>query len=147
MKRKIFRSLDEKDIDVLMEIEKSFPNPWPLEAFFIEMEGQYNHSIGLEVDDILVGYLFYSSYPDEININHFAINPDYRRQGYASDIMDYLIEKMTKKQLLYLEVSVDNKPAIKLYEKYGLKIISRRKDYYGQGQDAYIMQRDRKESL
>lgn len=141
MENKYFRELEEKDIDRLVEIEKFFPNPWPLEAFFIEFEGEHSKTIGLEVDDKLIGYMFYSDYLDEININHFAIHPEYRRQGYASDIMNELIRKMKKKQIIYLEVHTENTAAINLYKKFGLEILYTRKNYYGLGEDAYIMQK------
>ncbi len=141
MENKYYRNLEEKDIDTLVEIEKFFPNPWPLEAFFIEFEGENNKTIGLEVDNKLIGYMFYSDYLDEININHFAIHPDFRRRGYASDIMNELIRRMKKKQIIYLEVSTENLAAINLYKKFGLEILYTRKNYYGLGEDAYIMQR------
>lgn len=144
MKNKIFRELEDGDIDYLLRVEESFPNPWPREAFFIEMDGEFNKNLALEVDDVLVGYVFYSAYDDEININHFAIDPDHRRKGYASDILNELLSRMKARQLLYLEVNTTNEAAIRLYEKFGLRIISTRKNYYGQGQDAYIMQKDRR---
>lgn len=147
MKRKTYREIEEKDIERLLDLEKNFPNPWPERAFFIELEGEFNKSIGLEVDDILVGYIFYSTYPDEININHFVIDPKYRRMGYASDILEYLFSELSKKQLVYLEVNTENTPAINLYKKFGLEIISTRKNYYGQGIDAFIMKKDRREAL
>lgn len=142
-----YRELEEKDIDILLEIEETFPNPWPKEAFFLEFEGQHNKSLGLEIDDELVGYMFYSSYFDEVNINHFAIAKDQRKKGYASLILQELLKKISKKQLLYLEVSTENKAAINLYKKHGLEIVRTRKNYYGQNQDAYIMQKNRKESI
>lgn len=145
--KKYFREIDEKDIEYLVEIEKTFPNPWPLKAFFLEMEGEFNKSLALCVDDILVGYLFYSEYLDEININHFAVDPKYRKMGYASEILKKLIKGMSRKQILYLEVHTENEAAINLYKKHGLEIIRTRKDYYSLGEDAYIMQLDRKEEL
>lgn len=145
--KKYFREIDEKDIECLVEIEKAFPNPWPLKAFFLEMEGEFNKSIALCIDDNLIGYIFYSEYLDEININHFVIDPKYRRMGYASEILNKLISGMTNKQLLYLEVHTKNKAAINLYKKHGLRIIRTRKNYYSLGEDAYIMQLDRKEEL
>lgn len=147
MKNKYFREIDEKDIEYLVEIEKAFPNPWPLQAFFLELEDEFNKTLGLCVDDVLVGYVFYSEFLDEININHFAVDPKYRRMGYASEILKKIIKGMSKKQLLYLEVNVENKPAINLYKKHGLEIIRTRKDYYSIGEDAYIMQLDRKEEI
>lgn len=142
-----YRELSINDLDEILDMEKDFHNPWSREAFLIEFDGEFNNSIGLEIDGLFVGYVFYSSYLDEVNINHFVIKKSERKKGYASLIMDELLRIMDPKQLLYLEVSVKNKKAINLYKKYGLEIIQIREDYYGKGQDAYIMQRDRKEDL
>lgn len=147
MSNREFVEIDEKYIDFLVEMEKDFQNPWPLEGFFLEMENEYTRSIGLCIDGILIGYMFYSEYMDEININHFVVDINYRKKGYASEIMQELFNRLTKKQLIYLEVRTDNTAAINLYKKFGLKIINTRKNYYTDGQDAYIMQRDRKEEL
>ncbi|MFM1564752.1 ribosomal protein S18-alanine N-acetyltransferase [Helcococcus ovis] len=147
MSNREFVEIDEKYIDFLVEMEKDFQNPWPLEGFFLEMENEYTRSIGLCIDGILVGYMFYSEYMDEININHFVVDINYRKKGYASEIMQELFNRLTKKQLIYLEVRTDNTAAINLYKKFGLEIINTRKNYYTDGQDAYIMQRDRKEEL
>lgn len=145
MENKYFRDLEEKDIDRLLEIEKFFPNPWPMEAFFIELEGEDNKTIGLEIDNVLIGYMFYSDYLDEININHFAIHPEYRRRGYASDIMNELNRRIKKNKVIYLEVHTENKAAINLYKKFGLEILYTRKNYYGLEEDAYIMQKGKLE--
>ncbi|MFM1540994.1 ribosomal protein S18-alanine N-acetyltransferase [Helcococcus ovis] len=147
MSNREFVEIDEKYIDFLVEMEKDFQNPWPLEGFFLEMENEYTRSIGLCIDGILIGYMFYSEYMDEININHFVVDINYRKKGYASEIMQELFNRLTKKQLIYLEVRTDNTAAINLYKKFGLEIINTRKNYYTDGQDAYIMQRDRKEEL
>lgn len=147
MSNREFVEIDEKYIDFLVEMEKDFQNPWPLEGFFLEMENEYTRSIGLCIDGILVGYMFYSEYLDEVNINHFVIDTKYRKKGYASEIMQELLNRLTKKQLIYLEVRTDNISAINLYKKFGLVIINTRKNYYSDGEDAYIMQRDRKEEL
>lgn len=147
MTKKVFREVTKDDIQELLEIEKTFPNPRPKEAFLIEFEGKYNKTLGLEIDYALIGYIFYSEYIDEININHFAIHPDFRRKGYASELMKKLIAKLSNEQIIYLEVNTTNLPAINLYKKFGLYILNTRKNYYSKGQDAYIMQSNRKESI
>jgi ribosomal-protein-alanine N-acetyltransferase len=43
---------------------------------------------------------------------------------------------------MLLEVRADNIAAISLYESFGFVINGRRRDYYGAGQDAVLMQRD-----
>lgn len=144
MTKKVIRELTVDDLDKLMEIEKNFPNPWPRKAFLLEMKGEFNKSIALEIDGELIAYIFYSEYFDEININHLAVDSKFRNKGYASLIMENLLNKTSENQLIYLEVNTKNLAAIKLYEKFGLEIINIRENYYGKGEDAYIMQKNRK---
>ncbi len=135
-----YRELTKNDIDELLIYEKHFPNPWSKEAFEVEFDSEFNKTLAIVNDNELIAYIFYSEYFDEININHFAVNPIYRRQGYATKLLNKLIETM-ENQLLYLEVNTENEAAINLYKKFGLEIIRTRRDYYGKDQDAYIMQK------
>jgi ribosomal protein S18 acetylase RimI-like enzyme len=43
---------------------------------------------------------------------------------------------------MMLEVGVENIGAIALYEKLGYQTIATRKNYYGQGQDAFVMRKE-----
>lgn len=138
--KEIYKELSIEDIDILLEYEEKFPNPWSKRSFEIEFEGEFNKTLALYIDGVLMSYIFYSEYLDEVNINHFATNPNYTQKGYGSKILDRLIKTM-RNQLLYLEVNTLNIKAINLYKKYGLKIIRIRENYYGKGQDAYIMQK------
>lgn len=133
------RELNHFDIERLLELEEQFENPWEAKAFELEFESEVTFGIGIDIDNELVAYLFYSEYLDEVNINNFAVDPKYHRQGLGSKLLDCLISKMDN-QLLYLEVETTNEKAINLYKKYGLEIISTRKNYYGKDRDAYIMQ-------
>lgn len=132
--------LNKEDIKELLIYEKNFPNPWSELAFLVEFDGEYNKTLAIRNEKEIIAYIFYSEYFDEININHFAVNPQYRRKGYATKLLKYLVNNMNN-QLLYLEVNTSNISAINLYKKFGLEIIRTRENYYGKGQDAYIMQK------
>lgn len=62
-----------------------------------------------------------------------------RREGIAIDLINSCIENMKKRgeKLLRLTVEVDNKPAIKAYEKSNFKIIGKCKESSGL---SYVMQ-------
>ena len=64
---------------------------------------------------------------------------EHRKKGIASKLMDMMINDDVKN--ITLEVNVKNQDAIKLYEKYGFKIVSVREKYYG-NDDAYLMIRE-----
>ncbi|MCM8529141.1 MAG: GNAT family N-acetyltransferase/peptidase C39 family protein [Lentisphaeraceae bacterium] len=72
-----------------------------------------------------------------------AVHPDYRKLGLAGKLLDYIEEVAQKKKAVYirLEVSVENKGAIKLYESKGYTVNSRKEDYYEDGTAALIYQK------
>ena len=91
------------------------------------------------INDQLVGFIHIQDLIDEIDIINIIINENYRRKGYASKLLDYVISISNNKKLI-LEVSSLNIPAINLYKKYGFEQINVRKGYYS-GSDALIMEK------
>ncbi len=90
-----------------------------------------------ELDDIAVGYIHITHVIDEIDIINVFVLEEYRNKSIASKLMDTIINNYPNNKIS-LEVNVNNKNAIKLYEKYNFKKVSTRKNYYQQ-EDAYIM--------
>jgi len=76
---------------------------------------------------------------DDINLLKIATKQQFKQMGYASKMMEYLIGLKNKDQTFSLEVKSKNVPAIKLYEKFGLKTLNVRKRYYQDGDDALCM--------
>ena len=59
--------------------------------------------------------------------------------GIGSKLLEELIKKAEEvSSLITLEVNEENKPAIHLYKKYGVKLLGKRKKYY-KNNDALIM--------
>lgn len=91
------------------------------------------------INNQLVGFIHIQDLIDEIDIINIIINENFRRKGYASKLLDYVISISNNKKLI-LEVSSLNIPAINLYKKYGFEQINVRKGYYS-GSDALIMEK------
>jgi [ribosomal protein S18]-alanine N-acetyltransferase len=70
-----------------------------------------------------------------------AVDPCVRRQGVAQALLDYTLDELRSLRIKtwQLMVSVDNRPAIGFYEKYGFLPTKRVKRYYGAGRDAWRM--------
>lgn len=83
----------------------------------------------------ILGYLYYSDIYDRIEINELLVFNSYRRKGYASKMLECLINKNKD---ISLEVKCDNINAINLYEKYGFKKVAVRHGYYD-GIDGNLM--------
>ncbi|MEM2518912.1 MAG: GNAT family N-acetyltransferase, partial [Nitrososphaerota archaeon] len=74
-----------------------------------------------------------------------AVLPEYRRAGIATALMEKAMEALKNVygcSEIFLEVRVSNTPAINLYEKLGFIKIERIKNYYLDGEDAYLMARE-----
>lgn len=89
-------------------------------------------------DKEIIGFLIYDVIYDRCEIEYIGVLEDYRNMKIGSKLMEYLIKY---EKNISLEVDINNMYAIKLYEKYGFKKVSIRKNYYN-GHDAYLMVRE-----
>ncbi|MFX1337656.1 MAG: GNAT family N-acetyltransferase [Promethearchaeota archaeon] len=80
---------------------------------------------------------------DRANIINFLINPKYHKKGYGSCLLYDTLQKIKKindiKKII-LNVQVENSNAIKLYHKFGFKIVQKIVQYYQSKEDAYLME-------
>lgn len=93
-------------------------------------------------DNTIMGFLSYAIMYDRSEINYILVSYEYRNQGVASKLMDYMITDCIKNNCINitLEVKASNNNAISLYHKYGFKNIAIRKKYYGNC-DGIMMER------
>lgn len=93
----------------------------------------------------IIGYIAMSHIIDTMDIISIVIKKDYQRKGLASYLLNYVIDfaRQIKITNILLEVRTSNKLAQKLYEKYGFKVINKRKNYYSNPiEDALIYKLD-----
>jgi len=127
--------MTEKDIKAVVEIENlSFKFPKP-ESVFREDEHKY---LVAKEDGKVVGYIGIERILDEVHIINMAVHPDYRGKGIGKRLMQHVLND---EEVFFLEVRVSNETAQKVYERFGFKVISLRKGYYADGEDAYVMRR------
>ena len=138
------------DIPVLASYEKElFPySPWSTAQFKEEFAGipTTRFMSVAETDNQIIGYcgVFLPAPGVEADVLTVAVLPDFRRQGIAREFMRQ-IEEWAKERgasALMLEVEKSNSAAIELYRSLGYMQISVRMDYYGPGQDAFVMRKE-----
>ena len=96
-------------------------------------------------DGDLVGYLVLSRYVDAWHVMNVAVDPDHRRLGIASAMLERLFEvtRADAQRGYTLEVRVSNTAAIGLYESFGFVSRGVRRGYYTDNrEDALIMWKD-----
>lgn len=138
------------DIPVLASFEKVlFPySPWSTAQFKEEFAGipTTRFMSVAEKDNQIVGYcgVFLPAPGVEADVLTVAVLPDFRRQGIAREFMRQIEEwaKDRGASALMLEVEKSNSAAIELYKSLGYMQISVRMDYYGPGQDAFVMRKE-----
>ena len=137
------RQMQKEDLEIVSKIEQNiFSMPWSKTAFAESLANQNTLYIVATKEETVVGYCgIYISF-QEGNISNVAVNPKYRRQHVAEEMLTYLLEAVRKRGVtsVVLEVRKTNVGAIALYEKLGFKEMGVRKDFYEKPrEDALIM--------
>lgn len=87
----------------------------------------------------MIGFLALQDLSGELEITNIAVLPTHQGKGYASILMEQLVEQS---QPLFLEVRASNTVAQGLYRKYGFDVVGQRKNYYhAPVEDAVLMMR------
>jgi len=119
---------------------RSFPSPWSLAMFVLELSKPSGICLAATEGEELLGYLVCSRYDRVWHLMNVAVAPERRRRGIASRLVGRLIAETGGALPLTLEVRVSNRDAIAMYEKLGFRSAGVRPRYYqDNGEDALIM--------
>lgn len=132
----------------VLDIEKaSFRDPWTLQAFRNFIILYRTNWVALRGGKV-AGYLITQWVLDEIHILNIAVRSDFRRQGVAAELLNFLFQRGAGKRIksVYLEVRESNEAARTLYAKFGFTELGLRKSYYQDGENALVMHRRMKTS-
>ena len=134
--------LEKKHLNQVAQIEKiCFPCPWSEEQFETALTDNYTELYGLIYQDKIVSYLLCSVVIDYAEILNIATLPEYRKKGFAEELLKYWLNfEHIKNIKIILEVRAKNFPAQNLYKKFGFQQIHIRKNYY-KDDDALVMER------
>ena len=145
------RRISLSDLDRVMEIEKaSFPDreAWSKTYFEILYQKYPEGFIIAENNGKVIGYTIgrpQNRAPAErvAEIVSLAVDPTWRQKGVGAKLTNFLIEHFKEKGLkeISLCVRTKNKKGISFYQKLGFKILKTIKNYYRNGDDAFLMGR------
>lgn len=104
---------------------------------------------GLMQGEEMAGYCAIYSVGEEGDISNIVVDKPYRGLGFGKLMMDFMLDifQKTGVKTVFLEVNTANLKAVNMYENYGFKIISKRKNYYPEknehgSSDAYVMSKN-----
>lgn len=138
------RKLRFEDIDTVAEIEKdSYPDPWHKTVFERELGLDFSHFFVGEIFSKIVAYAELWHIMDEAQLTNITVVKNYRGQGLGTEMLKYVISfaKSVKIKKIFLEVRINNLPAITFYKKFGFDKIDIRKKYYSNSDDAVVMEK------
>lgn len=140
------KMMQVQDIDRVVQLEKElFDSPWSKQDLEYELlANSFAHYYVLVEKEQIIGYIGTWLIDKQCQITTLGIAKDFQRQGYASKLMNHVLNQCKNEhfQNINLEVRVSNHQAIGLYEKSGFKKITVRKDYYANHEDAYLMMKE-----
>jgi ribosomal-protein-alanine N-acetyltransferase len=142
------RPLTYSDLPQVIAVERrSFPTPWSLAMFVLELSKPSGVCLAAVVGTKIVGYLVCSRYDQVWHLMNIAVDPSARRRGIASALLRQMLERAGADREFTLEVRTSNASAIALYERFGFRSAGTRPRYYHDtGEDAVIMWRTAAES-
>jgi [ribosomal protein S18]-alanine N-acetyltransferase len=135
------RRLAYGDLPAVISIERrSFPTPWSLAMFVLELSKPSGICLAAGAGEELAGYVVCSRYDQVWHLMNIAVDPDRRGTGIAGKLIRRLIEESRGELPFTLEVRVSNHRAIGMYERFGFHSAGVRPRYYhDNGEDALIM--------
>ena len=135
------RRLAYSDLPAVIAIERrSFPTPWSLAMFVLELSKPSGICLAASAGDDMLGYVICSRYDQVWHLMNIAVAPEHRRRGIAWALMTRLVEEARGVLPFTLEVRVSNTKAIEMYERFGFRSAGVRPRYYhDNGEDALIM--------
>lgn len=111
--------------------------PWP-ETSLQECFGARYTVVGGFYQGKLIGFYIMQEIAGEQTLINIAIHPSYQGRGFGSVLCNDLLLRASNWQQgqltlavpIFLEVRESNQAAIRLYERYGFKLIGKRAHYY-----------------
>ena len=137
------KEIDQKEFELCYELDSDTICLWTKKQWQSEFNKSGTKVVAILLKKKIIGIYVVQIIIDEAQINYFSIKQKFRRKGYGSYLMNYLIiecEKLNIKKLL-LEVSETNSIAEIFYCKFNFITAGRRKNYYKDGSDAVLKEK------
>ena len=120
-----------KDISLLKDLFNEYKKDYD------PIINDYTKVYAYKIDNKYVSFIVAQILYENAEIIDIYVTPDYRRKGIAKELMNKIIGNKEIKNIT-LEVNINNKNAILLYNSLGFKEATKRKGYYN-GEDALLM--------
>ena len=137
------KQINDKDIDLCYELDSNTISLWSKKQWAKEFKKEGIKVFGLLISNFLIGICVFHVVFDEAQINFFAVNQKYRKKGFGTYLMSYLINECKDLNVnkLFLEVSNNNSTAEKFYSRFNFSTVGIRRNYYRDGSNALLKEK------
>ena len=138
------KEINEADIDLCYELDSNSISLWSKKQWSSEFKKKGIKVFGLLVSNLIVGICVFQVVLDEVQINYFVIKQKFRKKGFGSCLMSFLINWCIKFNVnkLFLEVSQNNITAQKFYNHFDFSTVGIRNNYYKDGSAALLKEKN-----
>ena len=137
------KQINEKDIDLCYQLDSKTISLWSKKQWANEFKKEGTKIFGLLITNFVIGICVFQIVLDEAQINYFVVNKKFRKKGFGSYLMSYLIKKCEKSNLkkILLEVSQGNVTAERFYSRFDFSTVGIRRNYYKDGSHALLKEK------
>ena len=135
--------LESKDVKQVVLLEEQFLGESLGEDMILnELNNPNVCFLSAKDNEKVIGYIGAYTFDDSMEILNFVVDEAYQRQGIGSLLFNTLLEMYDKTKSIVLEVRYNNEKGISFYTKNNFNVISIRKHYYKNGDDAIVMMKE-----
>ena len=137
------KQIYKEDIELCYELDSNTITLWSKKQWANEFKKEGVKVFGILLSNLIIGICVFQVVLDEAQINYFVVNQKFRKKGFGSYLMTYLIRKCEELSLkkLLLEVSQSNVAAEKFYAHFDFSTVGIRKNYYKDGSHALLKEK------
>jgi len=140
----MIRRATRDDAGVVLAIEQAAfgADAWSETLVELELVAPGRVVLLAEEDGAATGFASAAVVADVADLTRIAVTPAARRSGLGRALLTDLVERVAGlgAERMMLEVADTNEAALALYRAAGFAEITRRRDYYGRGRDAVVME-------
>ncbi|WP_457679178.1 ribosomal protein S18-alanine N-acetyltransferase [Thermovibrio sp.] len=128
------KEFEGKEVESLVKLEEEcFKKPYGKELLMREVQLPHNITLLAELSGKAVGYLIGWKLGKEWEVHRIGVKKEFRRKGIGRELLKNLVKKAKSEgaEEVFLEVDERNEGALELYLSFGFKVVSKRKNYYG----------------
>ena len=138
------KQIYKEDIELCYELDSNTISLWSKKQWESEFKKEKNKIFGLLFSNSLVGICVCQEVLDEAQIKYFVVKKKFRERGFGTFLMSYLIKRCKNINInkLILEVSQNNTIADKFYDRFNFYTVGIRKNYYADGSNALLKEKN-----